>query len=133
MWKKFTILKADSRTTGFPPRENKTNIKRFFQYNIGKLLTLIKETDKNWPQPFVQQKAYNIQKPEAGKICLQYTYTYVCVYILKTEIWLKKSLQRRQRTQQKNGKNHMSREGPQEEPWIADKNMKRSNWRNTKC
>ena len=30
MWKKITILKADSRTTGFPPRENKTNIKRFF-------------------------------------------------------------------------------------------------------
>ena len=51
MWKKMTVFKADSWTTGFPPRKNKTNIK-IFLYNTGKLLTLIKKTDKNWPQPF---------------------------------------------------------------------------------
>ena len=67
----MTIFKADFWITGFPPRENKSNIKRFFFFlhNTGKLLTLIK-TDKNWPQPFAQQKPYNIQKSEAGKICL---------------------------------------------------------------
>ena len=79
---------------------------------------------------FVQRKAYNIQKSEAGKICLKYTYMYVCVYILKTEIWLKKST----KTKDPGEKRKKSYEqGPQEEPWIPDYHMKSSNWENTKC
>lgn len=43
--------------------------------------------------------ACNIEKPETGKIYLQYTYTYVHVYILKKELLPKNYKQRRHKTQ----------------------------------